>query len=68
VSAGSSESEVLAQELESVGNKILALETRLAEVEAIIRRLEAAAGTTARALEEVSSHWDAVYRAMRRPE
>jgi hypothetical protein len=64
----SSESEVLAQELESVGNKILALETRLVEVEAIIRRLEAAAGTTARALEEVSSHWDAVYRAMRRPE
>jgi hypothetical protein len=64
----SSESEVLAQELESVGNKILALETRLAEVEVIIRRLEAAAGTTARALEEVSSHWDAVYTAMRRPE
>ena len=27
-----------------------------------------AAETTARALEEVSSHWDAVYRAMRRAE
>jgi uncharacterized coiled-coil protein SlyX len=64
----SSESEVLAQQLENVGNKIPALETRLAEVEAVIRRLEAAARTTARALEEVSSHWDAVYRAMRRPE
>jgi hypothetical protein len=64
----SSENEVLAQELESVGNKILVLETRIAEVEALIRRLEAAAGTTARALEQVSSHWDAVYRAMRRAE
>jgi hypothetical protein len=36
------------------------------EVEAVIERLEAAAETTA--LEEVSSHWDAVYRAMRRAE
>ena len=68
MSAGSSESEVLAQELESVGNKVLALETRLTEVEAIIRGLEAAALSTSRALEEVSSHWDGVYRAMRRPE
>jgi uncharacterized protein YlxW (UPF0749 family) len=68
MSAESSESEVLAQELESVGNKLFALEARVEEVEAIITRLEAAAGTTARALEEVSSHWDAVYRAMRRPE
>ncbi len=68
MSDANSESEVLAQELESVGNKILAVETRLAEVEAVIRRLEAAAGTTARAMEEISSHWDAVYRAMRRPD
>jgi uncharacterized coiled-coil protein SlyX len=68
MSDANSESEVLAQELESVGNKILALETRLAEVEAVITRLEAAAGTTARAMEEISSHWDAVYRAMRRPD
>ena len=29
-------------------------------------RLEEAALTTARALEEVSRHWDAVYDAMRR--
>jgi prefoldin subunit 5 len=68
MSAGSSESEILAQELESLGSKLLTLETRITEVEAIITRLEAAARTTARALEEVSSHWDDVYRAMRRPE
>jgi hypothetical protein len=64
----SSESELLARELDSVGSKILALEARLTEVEAVISRLEAVALTTARALEEVSSHWDAVYRAMRRAE
>jgi prefoldin subunit 5 len=62
------ESEVLAQELSSIAGKLGALETRLREVEAVIDRLEAAAETTARALEEVSSHWDAVYRAMRRAE
>jgi uncharacterized coiled-coil protein SlyX len=68
MAAGSSESEVLAQELDSLGQKVHALETRLAEVERIIEGLEAAALTTARALEEVSSHWDSVYRAMRRAE
>jgi hypothetical protein len=68
MSAGSNESEVLAQELDSIGSKLLAVETRLVEVEKVIRGLEAAALTTARALEEVSSHWDQVYRAMRRPE
>ena len=68
MSAGSTESEVLAQELESVGNQLRAVEARLTEVEKIIERLEAAALTTARALEEVSTHWDKVYRAMRRAE
>ena len=68
MSARNSESEVLAQQLESVGNKLLALETRLTEVEAIIGGLERAALSTAQALNEVSSHWDAVYRAMRRAE
>jgi hypothetical protein len=63
-----SESELLARELGSVGSNIAALEARVTEVEAVIKRLEAAALTTARALEEVSSHWDAVYRAMRRAE
>jgi hypothetical protein len=64
----SSKSEVLAQELDSIGSKLLALETRLEEVEKAIRGLEAAALSTARALDEVSSHWEQVYRAMRRAE
>jgi outer membrane murein-binding lipoprotein Lpp len=64
----SSETEVLAQELDNLGSGVRALESRLMEVEAVIKRLEAAAETTARALEEVASHWDAVYRAMRRAE
>ena len=62
------ETELLAQELENLGSKILALEERVTEIEAVINRLEEAALTTARALEEVSSHWDSVYRAMRRAE
>jgi hypothetical protein len=68
MAAGSSESEVLAQELESLGQQVNAFETRLDEVEKVIEGLEAAALSTARALEEVSSHWDSVYRAMRRAE
>jgi uncharacterized coiled-coil protein SlyX len=64
----SSESEVLAQELSNVSSRIAALETRMTEVEVVIERLEAAAETTARGMEEISSHWDAVYRAMRRAE
>jgi prefoldin subunit 5 len=66
--AASNESEVLAQELSNVAAKVDALETRVKELETVIERLEAAAATTARALEEVSAHWDAVYRAMRRAE
>ena len=68
MSAKSTESEVLAQELDTLANKLRGLESRLAEVEKIIERLETAALTTARALEEVSTHWDKVYRAMRRAE
>jgi uncharacterized coiled-coil protein SlyX len=68
MAAGSSESEVLAQELDSLGQKLGALETRLADVERVIEGLEAAAQSTARALEEISSHWASVYKAMRRAE
>ena len=64
----SSESEVLAQELSNIAANVDVLENRLKDVEAVISRLESAAETTARALEEVSAHWDAVYRAMRRAE
>ena len=62
------ENEVIAQELETIEDKVRDLETRATEVEAVIPRLEAAAAITARAMEEVSSHWDAVYREMRRAE
>jgi len=65
---GDSENELLARELENVGGKVLALEARVVELEAVIKGLEEAALSTARALEEVSAHWDAVYRAMRRAE
>jgi hypothetical protein len=41
-------------------DNLRALEVRLTEVEKIIERLEAAALTTARALEEVSTPWDQV--------
>ena len=66
--AANTEAEVLAQELSALGAKVEALETRVADVDLVIVRLEAAVVTTARALEEISSHWDAVYRAMRRAE
>jgi hypothetical protein len=59
---------VLAQELEKNGHKIVALEARMAEVKEVIPRLKVAAHTTARAMGEVSSHWDAMYRAIRRAE
>ena len=68
MSAGNTESEVLARELDSLGTKLRAVESRLTELENVIEGLEAAALTTARALEEVSTHWDQVYRAMRRAE
>jgi predicted nuclease with TOPRIM domain len=58
--------EVVAQELSELGEKWRALEERVAEVERVNARLEEAALTTARALGEVSRHWDAVYDAMRR--
>jgi predicted nuclease with TOPRIM domain len=58
--------EAVAQELSQLAEKWRDLEKRVAEVEKVNARLEEAALTTARALEEVSRHWDAVYDAMRR--
>jgi hypothetical protein len=60
--------EVVAQELSELAEKWRDLEMRVAEVERVNARLEEAALTTARALGEVSRHWDAVYDAMRRAE
>ena len=58
--------EVIAQELSELAEKIRGLEERLADVERVNARLEDAALTTARAMAEISHHWDAVYDAMRR--
>ncbi len=72
--------ELIAQELSALGELAHALgervggleellasmERRLAEVERVDDRLEDAALTTARALQEISDHWDKVYEAMRR--
>ena len=60
------DAEMIAQELSALGHKLDELEKRLASVEAVNTRLEEAALTTARALGEISGHWDAVYEAMRR--
>ena len=60
------DAEVIAQELSALGHKLDDLEKRTAAVEKVNTRLEEAALTTARALGEISGHWDAVYEAMRR--
>jgi hypothetical protein len=56
--------EVVAEELSQLAEKWRDLEERVAEVERVNARLEEAALTTARALGEVSRHWDAVYDAI----
>ena len=58
--------EVVAEQLSQLGEKWRDLEQRVTEVERVNARLEEAALTTARALGEVSRHWNAVYDAMRR--
>jgi len=68
VVAARSESEMLAQQLEALSVRLEALESRLADFDRVISGLEGAALTTARSLQEISSHWDSVYEAMRRIE
>jgi hypothetical protein len=65
--------ELIAQKLSKVAEQVDELERsvsdingRIAEIENVNARLEEAALTTARALQEVSHHWDSVYEAMRR--
>jgi hypothetical protein len=67
--------ELIAQELSAIGERVSRLEnrmsdllTRMGDIEMVNGRLEGAALTTARALQEISGHWDAVYEAMRRTE
>jgi hypothetical protein len=67
-SPGLKEAELIAQEVSALAEKIGALQQRLDEVEKVNGRLEQAALITARALQEISGHWDAVYEAMRRQE
>jgi outer membrane murein-binding lipoprotein Lpp len=60
--------ELIAQQVSGLAEKIDAVTRRVNEVEKVNARLEAAALTTARALQEIAHHWDAVYEAMRREE
>jgi hypothetical protein len=66
--AASADVELIAQKVSALGEQLAKLEERLRDVEVVNARLETAALTTARSLEEISAHWDAVYRAMRRAE
>jgi len=66
--ANSSESEVIAQQVSALGRKVEVIEIRLGEIDKVTTRLEGAALTTARALEEIAQRWSAVYDAMRREE
>ena len=60
--------ETIAQEVSGLGQKVSDLEARLEHVEKVNTGLEEAALTTARALQEISAHWDRVYEAIRRRE
>jgi outer membrane murein-binding lipoprotein Lpp len=63
----SSESELLAQQVSSLNQKLAELET-----DGRVRKGQRASGAgcsdAARAMQEISRHWDAVYEAMRRVE
>ncbi len=67
--------ELIAQKVSGIDEKVGRLEihmsdilTRMADIEKVNAELEEAALNTARALGEISGHWDAVYEAMRRRE
>jgi hypothetical protein len=60
--------ETIAQEVSTLGQRVSDLEERIQHVEEVNTGLEEAALTTARALQEISGHWDRVYEAIRRRE
>ena len=60
--------DLIAREIKDLRAGLETIEKRLSDVERVNARLEAAALTTARAMTEISRHWDAVYEAMRRAE
>ena len=66
--SGLEDFETIAQEVSGLGQRVSDLEKRLEHVEQVNTGLEEAALTTARALQEISAHWDKVYEAMRRKE
>jgi len=66
--AGRSEVEMVAQEMHRLAEEVRSLQERVRDVEKVNARLEVAALTTARSLQEISAHWNALYEAMRRVE
>ncbi len=66
--AQDSDLDLIAREIKELRAGLEMFEKRLLDVERVNARLEAAALTTARAMTEISRHWDAVYEAMRRAE
>ena len=58
--------DIIAREISGYRTRFEAIEKRLEEVEQVNAGLEDAALTTARALQEISGHWNAVYEALRR--
>jgi hypothetical protein len=72
---GMEDLELIAQELIAIGERLSRVENlmsevmaRMGDIEKVNGQLEGAALTTARALQEISGHWDSVYEAMRRDE
>ena len=59
---------MVAAQVSGLNEKVSNLLQRMADVEKVNARLESAALITARSLQEISRHWDAVYEAMRREE
>jgi hypothetical protein len=58
--------DIIAREVSGYRTRFEAIEKRLDEVEKVNARLEDAALITARALQEISGRWNAVYEATRR--
>jgi hypothetical protein len=64
--SGLTDFDIIAREVSGYRTRLETIEKRLDEVEKVNARLEEAALITARALAEISGHWEAVYEAMRR--
>jgi hypothetical protein len=69
-----SDYELIAQQVSGLNERVDRLENRLSDVltrvtdiEQALVGLEAAAIETARAFEQISTHWDRVHEVMRRP-